>query len=123
MKVSYAAITVKDLEESVKFYTEILGLKEVRRFSPHERMTIAFLKGEGNGMIELIEGMDKSEWKIDSGQALLLVGLEVSDMDATVQALWGKGIDFTRGPIEVQGGTKIAFLKDPNGVGIELIQP
>lgn len=43
------------MEESTKFYTEILGLKEVRRFSPQPGLTIALFKGEGEAMIELIE--------------------------------------------------------------------
>ncbi|MBP7868467.1 MAG: VOC family protein [Firmicutes bacterium] len=122
MKVSYAAIAVKDLAESVRFYTEVLGLREVRRFQPRPGMTIAFLRGEGEGMIELVEGLDAREWPIDSGSALLLIGLEVRDMDGAARDLAARGVGFTRGPIAAEGGTKIAFLKDPNGVELELIQ-
>lgn len=122
MKLSHAAIAVKNMEESVKFYTQVLGLKEVRRFTPREGMKVVFIKGEGEGMIELIEGIDKFEWKIDSGGAILLVGLEIPDLNATAQSLRAKGVNFTHGPMEVQGGTKIAFLKDPDGVEVELIQ-
>lgn len=50
MKVSYATIALEDLEESVESYTNILELKEMRRFSPYEGMTIVFLKGEGDGI-------------------------------------------------------------------------
>jgi len=113
---------VEDLEESVEFYTDILGLKEVRRFSPYEGMTIVFLKGESDGMIELIEGVEKSEPEMKGRKGLFLVGLEVSDMDKTAKELQEKGIKFVRGPIDTPGGTKIAFLKDPNDVEIELIQ-
>jgi len=60
-----------------------------------------------------VEGLDRSEWPIDRGGALLLIGLEVADLAAAARDLSAQGIAFTRGPVEVTGGTKIAFLKDP----------
>ena len=122
MKVNYVAIAVKDMEESVRFYSDVLGLQEVRRFEPQPGMTIVFMKGEGEGQIELISGIEKSEFSIDSAGALLLIGLEVEDMDATASVIRAKGVKFSRPPREVHSGTKIAFLKDPNGIELELIQ-
>lgn len=122
MKVSHTAIAAKNLEESFKFYTEILGFKQVSRFSPQEGMTIVYLKGEGDTMIELIEGADKSALKLGSGTSLLLIGLEVKNMDTAVNELQKKGINFNHGPIDTGEGTKIAFFNDPNGVEIELVQ-
>ncbi|MGZ7136154.1 MAG: VOC family protein, partial [Methanobacterium sp.] len=57
MKVKYTNIAVDDLEESIKFYSDVLGFTENRRFNPGKGMTIAFLKGEGDSMIELTEGI------------------------------------------------------------------
>lgn len=48
--------------------------------------------------------------------------MEVEDLDATAKELIERGAEFTRGPMEVGDGAKLAFLKDPNGVEIELIQ-
>ncbi|MGZ7044449.1 MAG: VOC family protein [Methanobacterium sp.] len=123
MKVKYTNIAVDDLEESIKFYSDVLGFTENRRFNPGKGMTIAFLKGEGDSMIELTEGIENLDPKMKGHKGLFMVGLEVSDMDKTAKELQDKGVKFTRGPIDTPNGTKIAFLKDPQGVQIELIQP
>lgn len=117
MKVKNAAIAVENLEESAKFYTETLGMDEVRRFSPRPGLTIAFFRGEGDATIELIEGEETDK------KGLFLVGMEVEDMDAEVADLKAKGVELTRGPFGAPGGPKIAFLDGPDGVEIELIEP
>lgn len=116
MKVKNSAVAVENLEESVRFYTDILGMEEVRRFSPVPGLTIAFVKGEGEATIELIEGEEGKK-------GLYMVGMEIEDMDEEIAKLKAKGIQLTRGPIGKPGGPKIAFLKGPDGVEIELIQP
>lgn len=123
MKVKYTNIAVENLEESVKFYTGKLGFKENRRFNPEKGVTIAFLKGDGDSMIELTEGMENLDPNMKGQKGLFMVGLEVSNMDRTARELQDKGIKFKRGPIDTPNGTKIAFLEDPQGVQIELIQP
>ncbi|MFH1239094.1 MAG: VOC family protein [bacterium] len=122
MKLVHTAIAVKNLEESFKFYTEKLGFKQARRFSPTPGMTIVYLKGDGEAMVELIEGPEKSNLTTGSGEALLLIGMEVADMNATVKDLQSKGVKFTHETITTPDGLKLAFLKDPNGVEIELVQ-
>ena len=117
MKVKYATIAVKDMDESVEFYSEVLGFKVDGKINPHQGLNITFLRNEGDAMIELIENVEEPE-----KQGIFMVGMEVSDMDTTAKELLSKGAKFTRGPIEVGDGAKIAFLKDPNGVEIELIQ-
>jgi len=117
MKVKYATIGVADMEESIKFYAEIMGLKIDSQINPYPGFTITFLKGEGDAMIELIENVENPQ---ETG--LLSVGMEVEDMNATVKELKSKGAEITRGPTSVAAGTIIAFLQDPNGVQIGLIQ-
>lgn len=115
MKVKNAAIAVESIEESSKFYTDILGMKEVRRFSPQPGLTIAFIQGEGEAMIELIEG--------ESGKkGLYLIGMEVEDMDSEISKLENNGVTLTRGPIRTPGSPVIAFFEGPNGEEIELIE-
>ena len=123
MKVKYTNIAVENLDESIKFYTDKLGFKENRRFNPEKGVTIAFLKGDGESMLELTEGMENLNPNMKGQNGLFMVGLEVSDMNKTARELQNKGVKFTRGPIDTPNGTKIAFLMDPQGVQIELIQP
>lgn len=123
MKVKYTNIAVDNLNESIKFYTEVLGFEESHRFNPEKGMNIVFLKGDGESMIELTEGIENLDPKMKGQKGLFMIGLEVSDMDRTARELQDKGIKFIRGPIDTPHGTKIAFLEDPQGVQIELIQP
>jgi len=116
MKVKNAVIAVKNLDKSAKFYTKILGMKEVRRFSPQPNLTIAFFQGEGEAMIELIEGEETDK------MGLFLVGMEVDDMDAEVASLKANRVELTRGPFGPPGGPRIAFLEGPDDVEIELIE-
>ena len=116
MKVKNAVIAVNDLDESAKFYTEVLGMVETRRFSPQPGLTIAFFQGEGEAMIELIEGEENGK------TGLYMVGMEVVDMDADLESLKSKGVELTRGPFGAPGGPRIAFLAGPDGVEIELIE-
>lgn len=123
MKIKYTNIAVDNLEEEIKFYTDVLGFEENRRFNPEKGINVAFLKGDGDTMLELVEGIDKQYPQMKGQKGLFMMGFEVSDMDKTAQELKNKGVDFIRGPIDTANGTKIAFLKDPQGVQIELIQP
>ena len=117
MKVKNAVIAVDDLDESARFYTEVLGLVETRRFSPRPGLTIAFFQGEGEAMIELIEGEENGK------KGLYMVGMEVRDMDKELAGLKSKGVVLTRGPFGAPGGPRIAFLDGPDGLEIELIEP
>ena len=96
MKVKYATIAVVNMEESIKFYTEVMGFKIDNQITPYPGMKIIFLKDEGDAMIELVENTDEPEKK-----GIFLVGMEVEDMDTTVKQLISKGAKFTRGPMEV----------------------
>ncbi len=115
MKVKNAVVAVENLDESARFYTEILGMEEFRRFSPREGLTIAFFKGEGDATIELIQGEEGKK-------GLYMVGMEIDDMDREVANLKAKGIQLTRGPFGAPGGPRIAFLEGPDGMEIELIE-
>jgi lactoylglutathione lyase len=117
LKVKYATIAVNDMEESIRFYTEVLGFNVEGTLNPFPGLNITFLRDEGDAMIELIKNEEEP-----GKQGIFMVGMEVSDMDTTAKDLLSKGATFTRGPVDVGNGTKIAFLNDPNGVEIELIQ-
>jgi lactoylglutathione lyase len=114
MKVKYATIIVDDMDESIKFYTEVMGLGVDSQHNPHPGVTITLLKGEGDAMIELIKNKE-----YETG--LYSVGMDVENISTTVKKLKSKGAKITMKPIPITVGT-LAFIEDPNGVRIALIQ-
>lgn len=122
MNIKFITIKVKNLEESIKFYKEILELKEVRRINPMEGTKIAFLEDNNSGTIELIENEEISKVYDVSNESMVSIGFEVKNINEKIGELKNKEINIIRGPIEVQGGSKLAFIKDPNGIEIEFIE-
>ncbi len=121
----HTMIRVNDLDQSVRFYTELLGMKELRRTDvPDGRYTLAFV-GYGdessNTVLELTYnyGVDR----YDLGTAFGHLALGVSDIRASVEKLRDAGAKIIREPGPVKFGTTvIAFIEDPNGYKIELIE-
>lgn len=117
-------LRVKNLEESKKFYTEILGMKVLREKDyPNGKFTLCFLgygEESGNTVIELTYNWDRSEY--DLGDAFGHIAIEVPDVYKACEEIKVKGGVVTReaGPMK-HGTTVIAFIKDPNGYSIELI--
>ncbi|MBA1335767.1 MAG: Lactoylglutathione lyase [Firmicutes bacterium] len=122
MKYAFATVKVKDMEESLEFYTGVLMLKEVLRFSPQKGVDIVFLEDKNGNKIELIaSGHMKNACSEDSVQ-LVSIGFEVEDLDKTMEVLKEKDIPVVRGPVETPGGERFIFVLDPNGAEIEFIQ-
>lgn len=114
MKVEYVTLIVNDMDESIKFYTEVMGFEIDSQYDLGPAGTITLLKGEGDAMIELIEN------PVDE-PGLFSIGMDVEDLNATVKELKSKGAKITMEPTPITVGT-LAFLEDPNGVRIALIQ-
>lgn len=115
MKFLWCTINVKDMEESIRFYEEVVGLKVVNRFSagPAE---IAFL-GEGETKVELIhDGSDK--WQ--GNKTGISLGFEAESLDGMMELVKEKGIEITGGPFQPGPDFRFFFIKDPNGVTIQL---
>jgi lactoylglutathione lyase len=123
----HTMIRVGDLDRSVGFYTRLLGMKELRRRDvPDGKYTLAFLGyGEGNregqGEIELTYNYGVEKYEIGTGFGHLAVG--VPDVKAACEAVRAGGGKVTReaGPVKF-GTTVIAFVEDPDGYKIELIE-
>ena len=121
----HTMIRVNDLDQSVKFYTELLGMKELRRTDvPDGRYTLAFV-GYGdessNTVLELTYNYGVDHY--DVGTAFGHLALGVSDIRASVEKLRDAGAKIIREPGPVKFGTTvIAFIEDPNGYKIELIE-
>lgn len=124
MKFLHTMIRVNDLDESLKFYCEVLGMKLIRKKDyPSGKFTLAFV-GYGdesqNTVIELTYNWDTHQY--ESGNAFGHLAIGVEDIYQTCDELRNKGVKIAREPGPMKhGGTEIAFIEDPNGYKIELI--
>ena len=114
MKIKYTTLIVKDMDESIKFYMDVMGFEIDSQYDLGPAGTITLLKGEGETMVELIKN------PVDE-PGLFSMGMDVEDINATVNELKSKGAKITMEPTPITVGT-LAFLEDPNGVRIALIQ-
>ncbi|MDI9624094.1 MAG: VOC family protein [Methanothermobacter sp.] len=114
MKIKYATIIVENMEKSIKFYTEVMGFKVDSQYDLGPNGRITLLKGEGETMVELIKNpVDKP--------GLFSIGIDVEDLETTIKKLKSKGAKVTMEPTPITVGL-LAFIEDPNGVRIALIQ-
>lgn len=123
MKILHTCLNVSDLDRSIRFYTESLGLKFVnRREIKQNNAEIAFLSDESGSAIELTHWRDKKT--LVEGDNFDHIAFEVEDVVAAVDQLKNRGVTIAMEPYSLQGSSsKIAFIKDPDGNWLELIQP
>jgi lactoylglutathione lyase len=125
MRVLHTMVRVGNLERSLDFYTNVLGMKELRRKDyPDGRFTLAFV-GYGdessNAVIELTHNWDTAAYEIGTGYGHIALGME--NIYTACDAIREKGGKITREPGPMKHGTtEIAFVEDPDGYKIELIQ-
>jgi lactoylglutathione lyase len=127
MRLLHTMLRVGDLERSITFYTQLLNMKELRRKEyPDGQFTLAFV-GYGDEsnttLLELTYNWDKNSY--DLGNAFGHIAIEVDDIYRTVEALKTKNVVVSREPAPMKFGINspvIAFIKDPDGYTIELIQ-
>lgn len=123
MRILHTMLRVGDLDRSIAFYTQVLGMQLIRRNDyPGGRFTLAFLGfGDDGAELELTYNWDTSSYDLGNGYGH--VALAVPDAYAACEAVIAKGGKVTRaaGPM-MHGTTVIAFVEDPDGYKIELIQ-
>ena len=125
-KYLHTMIRVLDLDKSMDFYTRLLGMNELRRKDfPTGKFTLTFV-GYGdeadNTVVELTHNWDQKE-PYDLGDAFGHLALGVKDIYATCEALEKEGVSIPRPPGPMKhGGSVIAFIEDPDGYKIELIE-
>jgi len=114
-------ITVKDLEESVKFYTEILGLSVEKRFNPMEGIAIAFLIDKNKNKIELIQNdIEKNNFD-KSVKSSVSIAFEAENLDDSVVLLKNKQVEIKKGPFPLGTGRAL-IIEDPNGIVLGLYE-
>jgi len=123
MKFLHTSITVRSMDESLRFYTEVLGLEfERRRTIPENKAEIAFVKDPiSGGRVELTHWDGKDTF--EAGEQLDHLAFEVEDLDRVLMRLRTKGVRIAKEPYQISGGvSRLAFILDPNDVWIELIE-
>ena len=126
-RFAHTMMRVRDLDKSLAFYTDILGMKVLRQKEyPGGKFTNTFVgygPEDSSPVLELTYNWDQAE-PYDMGNGWGHIALEVPDVYATCSALEQAGAKITRAPGPMKHGTRvIAFVEDPDGYKIELLEP
>ncbi len=119
MKYLHTMVRVGDLAASLRFYCDLLGLREIRRFANEQaRFTLVFLAAPGDdaAQIELTHNWDPEEYGI--GRAFGHLAYQVEDIYATCERLAAGGITINRPPRD----GRMAFVRSPDNISVELLQ-
>jgi len=119
MKYLHTMVRVKDLDASLRFYCDGLGLKEVRRMENEKgRFTLVFLAAPGNedAQVELTYNWDVEDYKI--GRAFGHLAYEVDDVYTACERLQQQGVTINRPPRD----GRMAFVRSPDNISVELLQ-
>lgn len=125
MRLLHTMLRVGDLEKALSFYTEVLGMRLLRRKDyPGGRFTLAFVgygEESDTAVIELTHNWDTDAYELGTGFGHIAIG--VDDIHGVCEQIRAQGGKVVREPGPMQhGSTVIAFVKDPDGYKIELIQ-
>ncbi|WP_024831253.1 VOC family protein [Ruminiclostridium josui] len=120
MKFLWTTINVKSLDESIGFYSDLLGLKLLKRFPAGAGMEIAFM---GNGIENetLVELMVDSNNNAVNFSEFISIGFAVDSVDAMLNTVKSKNIPVQSGPVDTPS-SKFFTIKDPNGLNVQFFQ-
>lgn len=121
-KLLHTRYRVHDLEKTVGFYRDVLGLEEVRRSESGRGSKLVFLKAPGSEELLEICQYDASG-PVQVGPDLTHLAFEVTDLEAFARTAEAKGYPLSDGPHRTSKGSVIAFIDAPEGYEVELIQP
>ncbi|MNZ36657.1 Lactoylglutathione lyase [compost metagenome] len=126
MRLLHTMLRVGDLDKSIAFYTEVLGMTLLRRKDyPDGQFTLAFVgygSEDENSVIELTYNWGVDKYELGSGYGH--IALEVDDVYKACEDIRSRGGKITREPGPMKHGTSIlAFVEDPDGYKVELLSP
>jgi lactoylglutathione lyase len=120
----HTSIFVNNMAESIEFYTKKLGLKLLdgpNHFPGNADM--AFVGDSWDSYVELVYDLEEHP-PYQIGNRYEHLAVEVSDVPATIERLRGAGVTILKEPKKSPSGTRtIAFVEDPNGIPVELLEP
>ena len=124
MRLLHTMLRVGDLEKSIAFYRDVLGMQLLRRNDyPEGKFTLAFLgygKEEENTVLELTHNWDTEHYDLGNGYGHIAIG--VDDVYAACERIRASGGNVVREPGPMKhGSTVLAFVEDPDGYKIELL--
>jgi lactoylglutathione lyase len=109
---------VEDMESSMTFYKEVVGLSIDRIMKPNQNMQIAFL-GSGETKVELIYDPQKGSRNYGND---ISIGFEVESIDQMIQTLKSKNVKIESGPFQPNPMIKFIYVLDPNGLRIQFVE-
>ena len=125
MRILHTMLRVGDLQRSIKFYTDVLGMKLLRTTDrPEQKYSLAFVGYDGEDRSAVLElTYNYGVERYDLGSAFGHIAVEVPDVKKACDRVRNQGGKITREPGPVKGGTSvIAFAEDPDGYKIEFIE-
>lgn len=130
MKFEYTGIRVRDMDRSIEFYTRIMGMKLLNRSRiPSTKGEVAALQSPGSQQVlelNYYEGGSEYNTPYDPGEGLDHLGFRVGNLRKVLDDLMTRGVEVAIHPLSMKGddgsNAIVAFVKDPDGIWIELYQ-
>ena len=120
-KLLHTRMRVSDMEETIRFYTAVLGLEVLERKTSPRGSHLAFLKvPNSEELIELCSFPASGSVKVQ--EDLVHLAFQVDKLDEAIRTLEAKGITITDGPTTTSSGSRFIFIDAPDGYEIELIE-
>ena len=119
MDFIWTTLAVSDMEDSLAFYSGILGLPIRSRFRTGEGAEIVFLGSATGAAVELIQRLPLPERPRGAGISL---GFHTGSLDQAMMELANAGIPVVRGPVTAGGGTRFFYILDPDGYEIQIVE-
>ncbi len=120
-KLLHTRMRVSNLDETIRFYTNVLGLEVLERKTSPRGSQLAFLKvPNSDELIELTSFPPSGPVRVQ--EDLVHLAFQVESIDDTIAALNAKGVKVTDGPTQTSSGSRFIFIDAPDGYEIELIE-
>jgi lactoylglutathione lyase len=120
-KLLHTRMRVSDMEQTIRFYTDVLGLEVLERKVSPRGSHLAFLKvPNSEELIELTSFPPSGPVKVQ--EDLVHLAFQVENLDETIASLNAKGVKVTDGPTQTSSGSRFIFIDAPDGYEIELIE-
>ena len=120
-KLLHTRMRVSNMDETIKFYTDVLGLEVVERKTSPRGSHLAFLAvPNSEELIELCSFPASGDVRVQ--EDLVHLAFQVDNLDETIHALGAKQVKITDGPTRTSSGSRFIFIDAPDGYEIELIE-